>query len=288
MNEIWFDKKPEGAITFEYFALADASKLETSVYQLEIKEESKGVYKGIPYFQPKRDTVRDCKSKILPKDFVFDIFMRLDAHNIEELLSFQNEYGQIISPIFDTPTGSGDASFMLEPDPSWNVKNNEIGLTKQLNEYLEKNESSKAYIYPAVPTFEVSRTVSIMQDLIESTSRCRNDNFTYIDYINAETFNLLANRIAKGDTPIFGFSKDNPNSKKKTVGLVDNIVFHHMETLSLDSRKIWKCAECGKYFQYSKRETINPEGNHFCKPEHASRFHQRNYDQNKRKKQQSK
>lgn len=282
MNEVWFDEKPNGAIKFEFYSLTDISKLRTNVCQLEVAEISDGKFKGVRYFRPKRETILENRAIELPEDFVFDTFMSLDPYDENGLLDFQNRYGQIVSPLFETVWGDGDASFMLELDPTMKVKKGEIGLTKKLNEYLKGLNPNEDYLYYAVPIIEVTRTVIVMQDLIQATSNLRNDDYTQYDILDGETFNLLANRVAKSDTPVFGFAKDNPNARTNIVGLIDNIVFHHMAALSRDTRKIWKCTHCGKYFQYKKRETIHPTGNHFCSPECSSRHHQSVYDNSKR------
>lgn len=277
MEDFWIDGKTNEPLEFEFYGLLDASKLKTNVTPLEIKRETEGNFKDISYFQPTREGLAKSGESALPDDFVFGVFMRLDPENIEGLLRFQNEYGQIVPPVFDTPTGSGDASFMLEPDSKHGVQPYEVGLTDKLNEHLHVG------LGIAVPVVEVSRTVTVMQQLIECTIRCRNGNYTFWDIASTETFNKLANRISGRDMPIFGLAKDNPIRKQNTVGLIDSIVLHHMQTLSVSNRKIWKCANCKKYFQYDKRETIYPDKNHFCSPECSSRFHQRKYDRKKRK-----
>lgn len=293
MAEIWFGEKPEGPIKFEFFSLTDVSKLRTKVCELEIVTIEGGEYKGVSYFRPKAEAVSNCEAYELQDDFVLDVFMRLDPNDIEGLLEFQNNYGQIESPIFDTDTGSGDASFMLEPDKSMNVKKFEIGLRPRLNKYL-KGQKSKgaffkgAYIESAVPIVEVSRTVIMMQDLIAATSNLKSGDYSFVDYLHGETFNHLANRTAKRKAPVFGFAQNNPSDHITTVSIIDNVILHHMAALSDDKRKIWKCTQCGKYFQYKRREPINPESNHFCSPECSSRWHQYQYDKKKRESKASK
>lgn len=273
-----------GPVDFEFFSLKGTAPLKAWSCEIEINKADEGRYEGVFYYQRKL-AAGECVE--FPNDFVFAEFMALDPNSIEHLSSFQRRYGLIIPPLFDKQSiadhfkhpgilmgTSGDASFML--------KKPEAGLTAGLNEWMKGQPPREGYAGFVVPVIETSRTVAVMQEMVEGVSRLRSDSYTEADFAWGQVFVNLANDTIKEYSPVFGIAETSVFLRPIAVDPITAVVLMLAETLSNGTRRIWRCSHCGRLFQYKRREATNLEGDHFCSKECSNRFHQRKYDQSDR------
>lgn len=251
---------------FVFRYLPDLSMSKTPKNKVKLLTINKGELKGESYFIGESDQNEDnISTYTIPRGLSTVSFLKLNPMSLEELLSFQNKYGQISSLAWKN--NGTEKSFRFSSVPSLQ-KNSKIIFRNEEADFdtsraIRKHlAESKAPNYLPISAREVQTSVSNLQNLIKATMKVKEKRGSLFDENYAHYFFEIGNFIIQEKFPSCEVVDNEKQANSKVwLSLMDALVVDQLISLN-DTEAYKRCKNCGCIFQY--KEGQKRRGAEYC------------------------
>ncbi len=264
----------------------DFSQVQTQVWPLALEIVDSGPLKGTPYFVATGEVPKTVSRDLWPSNFLQSELLDTNADDATALLTLQNQFGQIASPVFTTDSGKVSFRFPSSSVLSNNKKSvfreerDGAKITLAVNDYLRGKSDS--FSPDAVSVAEASATLKTLQAFVRATTRTRVGQSDILDEALSHTFVALANCLKHLYFQPYACCKDEDavNIETISVPFIASAAFAHMEELC-NAKSYCICEWCGKWKPY-RRRVPKPGEHRFCEDKCRAAFHAHEQYKNKK------
>lgn len=241
-----------------------ASSSKTPKCSIRLKTVESGDLAGEQFFIADTNDLRNEKAEPVPHGLSTVDFLKLDANNVNELLDFQNRYGQIGSVTWRFEHGRkyfrfpGASCLSKNKHSLFGKEERAVGVSLAIFKHLI-NDIESAIIPHSVK--EVKAAVETLQLLISSTIRFKNETKPSMqrefDETFANNFMDLANCIVHEYYPACELIDPEKEYRRTRIPLIDALIIDQISELS-SSEPYKRCKCCGCIFQHK----VNSKSSH--------------------------